>query len=71
MPYQGASEMYLDKFVSIMREMGNDNPDVAVKMAAAQALWDATMVRTDLNKFDTLRQVMKNVTITLSKRKKM
>jgi hypothetical protein len=71
MPYQGASEMYLDKFVSIMREMGNDNPDVAVKMADAQALWDATMVRTDLNKFDTLRQVMKNVTITLSKRKKM
>ena len=42
-PYEGASEKYRDNFIQIMRQMGNDNPNVPTKMLDAQSLWDATM----------------------------
>jgi len=44
MPYKAASDAYREKFVAIMKEMGNNDFErVATKMADAQSLWDASM----------------------------
>jgi len=43
LPYAGASEKYTQKFIDIMKSMGNNNPSVPTTMLDAQSLWDATM----------------------------
>jgi len=43
LPYSGASEAYKNNFISIMHQMGNNNPNVPTTILDAQSLWDATM----------------------------